>query len=36
LRMFQANAFQVLVKNVLRLAHHLARDGGLVVYAFGK
>lgn len=36
LRMFQANAFQVLVKNVLRLAHHLARNGGLIVYAFGK
>jgi len=31
--LFQANAFEVLVKNALGLANHLARDGRLIIDA---
>ena len=34
--LFEADALEVLVKNVLRLAHHLARDAGLIVDAFSQ
>jgi len=30
-RLFEADALEVLVENLLGLAHHLTRDGGLVV-----
>ncbi len=32
-RLLQADALEVLVEDLLGLAHHLARDGGLVVDA---
>jgi predicted cupin superfamily sugar epimerase len=35
-RLLQSDAFEVLVENLLGLAHHLARDGGLVVDSFLK
>src|SRR5581483_2686146 len=34
LSMFEAYAPKMLVENPLRLAHHLARDAGLVIYSF--
>jgi hypothetical protein len=31
--LFQPHTFEMLMKNILRLAHHLPRDGGLIVDA---